>query len=279
MNPFWIIGGVVSFLIILLSCFRVVRQTQRGLIETFGKYSRFVNPGYCLILPPFQKIVYQDIREMKSATEKQEIITKDNLNATADVVVYFKINSDENSVKASIYNVANVVDQLETLARTTVRNVIGTMLFKEANSERGKINTALAQALASETKNWGVQIVRVEMLDIKAPESVQETMNLIATAESKKIAATDFATALETEADGRKRAAIKEGEGKRQAKILEAEGQAASYKLINDSFTGNSVIARKLDVIENSLRNSSKFIIPEGQPLVNVIDGLLGKGV
>ena len=140
--------------------------------------------------------------------EPQEIITNDNLNARVDAQVYFKIKSDEQSVKNSQYNVNSIEYQIVNLARTTLRNIIGTMTLKSANSERGKINKELHSTLLDETRNWGIEIVRTELKEIDPPKDVQETMNKIVKAENEKIAAIDYATATETKADGEKRAEI-----------------------------------------------------------------------
>ncbi len=159
--------------------------------------------------------------------QPQEIITNDNLNARVDAQVYFKVKEDEESVKSSQYNVNNYQVQIVNLARTTLRNIIGTLTLKSANSERNRINDELLSTLSEETKNWGMEIVRTELKEIDPPKDVQETMNKVVKAENEKIAALDFATAVERQADGEKRAEIKKAEGVKQARILEAEGEAA----------------------------------------------------
>jgi regulator of protease activity HflC (stomatin/prohibitin superfamily) len=95
--------------------------------------------------------------------EPQIIITNDNLNASVDAQIYFRVKSDEESVKNSVYNVNNYKYQIVNLARTTLRNIIGTMTLKSANSERGRINADLHQTLKEETNKWGIDIVRTEL--------------------------------------------------------------------------------------------------------------------
>jgi regulator of protease activity HflC (stomatin/prohibitin superfamily) len=212
--------------------------------------------------------------------EPQEIITNDNLNAKVDAQVYFKVKSDEESVKCSQYNVNNYQWQIVNLARTTLRNIIGTLTLKSANSERGKINAELHKTLMTETASWGIEIVRTELKEIDPPKDVQETMNKVVKAENEKIAAIDFATATETAADGQKRAEIKKAEGIRQARILEAEGEAAAIKLVNEAaqeyFVGNAQVLRKLEAVEKSLTNNAKIVIPANTELVNVIGEMAG---
>lgn len=212
--------------------------------------------------------------------DPQEIITNDNLNATVDAQIYFRVREDEQSVKNSLYNVYNYQVQIVNLARTTLRNIIGTLTLKSANSERGRINTELHQILSEETNDWGISIVRAELKQIDPPQDVQATMNKVVKAENEKIAAIDYATAAETEADGVKRAKIKEAEGFRQAKILNAEGEAEAIRLVNEAaekyFIGNAQILRKIEALENSLKNNAKIVVPSDSDLVNVIGEMAG---
>jgi len=274
----YLVIGVV--ILIVFSGIRVVRPTCRGLIETMGKYSKFAQPGFHWIIPVIQKIYKVNITEQMFNADPQVIITSDKLNATVDAQVYFKIKADEGSVKNSIYYVNNYKYQIVNLARTTLRNIIGTMTLKSANSERGKINTDLYQTLKEETKNWGVDIIRTELKEIDPPKDVQETMNKVVKAENEKVAAIDFATAAETTADGVKRAEIKKAEGIRQARILEAEGEAQAIKLVNEAaetyFKGNAQILRKLQAAEIALQSNSEMVIPTDTELIDIIAGMAG---
>ncbi|MCL4418202.1 MAG: SPFH/Band 7/PHB domain protein [Actinobacteria bacterium] len=274
-----IIVAAIIFIFFLIGI-RIVRPTHRGLIETLGKYTGFAQPGFHWIMVIIQRLYLVDIREQLVNAEPQVIITNDNLNATVDAQVYLKVKSDEESVKSSMYNVTNYRLQVVNLARTTLRNIIGTLTLKSANSERGRINTDLDQTLKVETKNWGIEILRTELKEIDPPKDVQETMNKVVKAENEKIAAIDFATAAETNADGVKRAEIKKAEGVRQAKILEAEGEAQAIKLVNEAaeryFIGNAQLLRKLQAMETALKNNSKIVLPSDSDLVNVIGEMSG---
>lgn len=271
-----IIPAVFLFLIGI----RIVRPTQKGLIERLGKYHNFANAGFHWIIPVIDKIYLVNVTEQMVDAESQEIITNDNLNASVDAQVYFRVKSDEECVKSSIYNVNNYKWQIVNLARTTLRNIIGTLTLKLANSERGKINAELYRTLHTETQHWGIEIVRTELKEIDPPKDVQETMNKVVKAENEKIAAIDYATARETVADGEKRAKIKEAEGFKQSKILHAEGEAEAIKLVNEAadkyFVGNAQILRKLEAMETSLEKNSKIVVPAGGELVNVIGDMAG---
>jgi len=271
---------IVILLILFFAGIRIVRPTHRGLVERFGKYLRFANPGFHWIIPGIDKMYQINITERMVDAEPQEIITNDNLNAKVDAQVYFKIKSDEESVKASQYNVNRIDYQIVNLARTTLRNIIGTMTLKSANSERGKINKELHSTLLEETAHWGIEIVRTELKEIDPPKDVQETMNKIVKAENEKIAAIDFATAQETQADGMKRAEIRKAEGVKQAAILRAEGEAQAIQLVNEAaekyFIGNAQLLRRIQMVEASLQENSKIIVPEGSDLVNVLGEMAG---
>jgi len=277
-NVIIIVAAVIFFFFLI--GIRIVRPTHRGLVETLGKYTGFAQPGFHWVLVFIQKLYRVDIREQLVNAEPQVIITNDNLNATVDAQVYLKVKPDEESVKNSTYNVTNYRLQVVNLARTTLRNIIGTLTLRSANSERGRINTDLDQTLKVETKNWGIEILRTELKEIDPPKDVQETMNKVVKAENEKIAAIDFATATETNADGVKRGEIKRAEGIRQAKILEAEGEAQAIKLVNEAaekyFVGNAQLLRKLQATETALKNNAKIVLPSDSDLVNVIGEMSG---
>jgi len=277
--------NLVTILIVIVVLFffagiRIIRPTNRALIERLGKYHHFAPPGFNWIIPGIDKMYKINITEKMINAEPQEIITNDNLNASVDAQVYFKIRSDEESVKNSQYNVNSIEYQIVNLARTTLRNIIGTMTLKSANSERGKINKELHGTLLEETANWGIEIVRTELKEIDPPKDVQETMNKIVKAENEKIAAIDYATATETKADGEKRAEIRRAEGIKQAAILRAEGEAQAIQLVNESaekyFVRNAQMLRRIQAMETSLKDNSKIVVPTGSDLVNVMGEMGG---
>lgn len=273
----YIIAGI---LLLFFAGVKIVRPTHRGLIERLGKYHRFARPGFHWIIPLIDKMYIVNITEQMVDAQPQEIITNDNLNASVDAQIYFKIIEGEDNVKNSLYHVNDYKVQIVNLARTTLRNIIGTLTLRSANSERGKINAELHTTLKNETESWGIVIVRTELKQIDPPSDVQETMNKVVKAENEKIAAIDYATAAETVADGVKRAKIKEAEGYKRAKILHAEGEAEAIQLVNvaadEYFTGNAQLLRKLEAVEKSLSANAKIVIPTGSELVNIIGDMAG---
>jgi regulator of protease activity HflC (stomatin/prohibitin superfamily) len=278
-----LLAVVAIFAVILvLMAIRIIPQTHRGLVERFGKYKRYCDPGITFIVPFVDSVRYVNITEQMFNAEPQVVITKDSLNATIDAQVYFKVKNDEDSVKKSQYAVNDYETQITALARTTLRSIMGGMNLDEANSQRQKLNELLGDTLKREATNWGIDIVRTELTEISPPPDVQQTMNEVVIAQKKKTAAVDFATATETEADGKKRAIIKVAEGDRQGAILRAEGEAAAIKLVNEasnkSFIGPAVEFKRLETAREVLANNTKIIVPEGANLVNVIGEALGGG-
>jgi regulator of protease activity HflC (stomatin/prohibitin superfamily) len=274
---YWMIAAAIAIFFLGV---RIVRPTHRGVIERLGKYHKFAMPGFHWVIPWIDQVYRVNVTEQMVDAEPQDIITNDNLNARVDAQVYFRVKPDEESVKASQYNVFDYQVQIVSLARTTLRNIIGTLTVKSANSERDRINLELMKTLKEETKHWGLEIVRSELEEIAPPKDVQETMNKVVKAENEKIAAKDFALATETQADGQRMASIKQSEGVRQAKILEAEGEAQAIKLVNEAankyFVGNAQTLRRLEAVEKSLMNNAKIVVPTDTELVNVIGNMAG---
>jgi len=263
---------------IILSGIRIIRPTNRAAIETLGKYTRFQNSGITFIMPFVQKLYSINITEQLVDVMRQEVITKDNLNCTVDAQVYFKVGTTEKELKSALYQVNNYDVQIVQLARTTLRNVIGDNMFKDVNSQRGKLNREVYETMAVETKDWGITIVRVELKEIEPPDDVQETMNMVIKAENDKQSAIDFANARETKADGERRASIKQAEGVRQSLILQAEGQsqaiervaaarAKEIQLVNEAaekyFIGNAKELKELEVTQASLEKNSKIVLTD----------------
>lgn len=277
---YWISIGAALIVVLFLIGIRVVRPTSRGLVERMGKYRRFANPGFNWVIPIIDRMFRINITEVMVNAEPQQIITSDKLNASVDAQVYFKVKSDEGSVKNSQYSVFDYKYQIVNLARTTLRNIIGTMSLRSANSERGKINSELQKTLREETAHWGIEIVRTELKEIDPPDDVQATMNKVVKAENEKVAAIDFATATETMADGARRAEIKKAEGIRQAKILEAEGEAQAIKLVNEAadryFVGNAQLLRRLIAVETALSANAKIVVPSNTELINIVGEMAG---
>lgn len=255
----WLYVGLGVAVIFIGSGIRIVRPTHKLLIETLGKYTKTGEQGLHWIIPFIQASRRVNITEQMVDVPEQIVQTSDKLNTIVDAMVYYQVTDP----KASEYNVDNHRRQLTSLARTTLRAVMGNMTLTECIQSRDRINSEVEKVLDKETDSYGVSVLRVEVQRIEPPQDVQSAMNNVVKAEQKKIAARDIAEALETEADGMRRAEIKKAEGRKQASILEAEGKAKAFDLIDKSFKGNAQKLKNLEVTENSLRNNSKIILTD----------------
>ena len=172
---------------------------------------------------------------------------------------------------------------LSSLAKTTLRAVIGKMTLTEANENRDTINDEVEKILDREVSKWGINVVRVELQRIEPPPDVQMAMNQVVKAENEKIAALDLAHAIETQADGERRAEIKKAEGIAAAIRLKAEADGEAIKIVNEAaekyFVGNAQLLKKLETVSEALRDNSKIIVPSDSELVNVIGDLAGATV
>lgn len=279
---------VIFAVAMLLASIRLVRPTQKGLVERFGKYHKFVQGGLTLLIPYVDRIVKVNITEQMTPVERQDVITKDKVYMGVDAVVFFKIKPDETSVKASEYSVANYTTQIDTLARTVLRDIIGGMDMAEANTSRHIINQQLKQALDEQTETWGIEIVRAEIKDLEPPSELIASMESVLKADNERQAAEKTAVAQATLASGQKNAAIQVAEGEKQALILlkaegqkaaiiaVAEGEAQAIKLRNEALTAyfkdNAVTFKQLETIQATLQNNAKIIVPEGKAISLILN-------
>ncbi|UHQ98201.1 SPFH/Band 7/PHB domain protein (plasmid) [Natrinema zhouii] len=218
---------VVGTLLFGGSAFKIIDEEHRGLYERFGEYKSFRSPGFHLKTPVIDTIKKVKVAEQSANISPSDMITKDNLNAGVDLVVYYQVRDNEDGVKSAAYTADDYERQIGSLARTTARNVIGEISFEEVNYKRAKLNSKLQEQLDEETEKWGINVVRVEMEEITPPKDVQDSMNEILKAENEKDAAQDRAEVMKIEATSEKEAAIQEAIGKKKAQILEAQGRSA----------------------------------------------------
>ena len=280
---YWPLAILLIFIIwAVMIGIRIVRPREKGLIERLGKYKQTADQGFHWIIPVIDKMIKVDITENMVDVQPQKIITKDDLNATVDAVVYFRVIDPARA----IYKAQDYKAQITSLARTTLRDIIGKMTLTEANSKRDTLNGILEVELDKQTDAWGIDVIRVELQRIEPPDDVQQAMNNVVIAERDKKAAIDFATATETRADGERRAEVKKAEGTRQALILQAEGKAEAIRkvamadadkiekvntAIRKFFKDEAQIYKKLETVENALKDGSKFVIDPNTEITTVI--------
>ncbi|NQU17815.1 MAG: SPFH/Band 7/PHB domain protein [Candidatus Saganbacteria bacterium] len=268
--------AVLVVVLVLYYSVKIIRPVEKGVVETLGKFTKTAEAGIQFLIPFVQRIYKINITEQRVDIEPQSIITKDKLNAEVDGVVYYKVVDPKNA----IYNVNHFASAVPSLAKTTLRAVIGKMTLTESNENRDKINTEVENILDKQTDPWGITVIRVELQRIEPPADVQSAMNNVVKAENEKIAALDIATAKETTADGDRRAEIKKAEGHAQAIRLSANAEADAIKAVNESaekyFKGNAQLLKRLETVAVALKNNSKIVVPANSDLVNVIGDMAG---
>ena len=272
---------------LLKASIRQVRPTQKGLVERLGKYHRFVEGGLTFLVPYIDKIIKVNTTEQMTPVQRQDVITRDKVFMGVDAVVFYRVKRDELSVKASEYSVNNYTIQIDTLARTVLRDIIGGMDMTVANTSRHIINQQLKEALDEQTETWGIEIVRAEIKDLEPPKELIASMESVLKADNDRQAAEKTAVAQATLATGQKNAAIQVADGDKQAAILRAEGQrqatisiaegdAQATRLRSEALTtyfkDSAITFKQLETIQASLMNNTKMIIPEGRALTLILN-------
>jgi regulator of protease activity HflC (stomatin/prohibitin superfamily) len=205
------------------------------------------------------------MREQLINVLPQSVITADNVVVTVDAVIYYKV---VDPVKAE-FEISNFNFAATTLAQTNLRNLIGDKQLDETLTARDIINTSLREVLDEATNPWGVKVTKVELQKIDPPQD-------ITTAMSKQMKAEREKRAVILEAQGVREAAILKAEGDAQAKLLRADAEAKSISMVAEAaertFTDRARELKKLDVAQVVLGgNSTKFIIPAGADIINVL--------
>ncbi|SFD22944.1 Regulator of protease activity HflC, stomatin/prohibitin superfamily [Thiohalospira halophila DSM 15071] len=217
----------------------IVQQSESVVVERLGSYNRTLGPGINFLIPVLERARPIKIRRYESAgigsKELQErvveetkidtretvlnfpsqpVVTNDNVSIRIDGALYFQIQSPRDAV----YEVENLIQAVEVLAKTTLRAVVGERELDTLFSSRDEINNKLQTVMDDAGNKWGVKVNRVEIQDIVLPEEVEDAMRQVMTAERKR-------RATVTEANGYKEAQVREAEGDRDAAIARAEGE------------------------------------------------------
>lgn len=237
------IAVIICIIILAKLALVIIPQSETKVIERLGKYHSTLEPGINLIIPFIDRpkitatsmrggrYYYStaiDLREQVYDFDKQNVITKDNVQTQINALLYFQIVDPFKSV----YEINNLPNAIEKLTQTTLRNIIGELELDETLTSRDTINTKLRAVLDDATNKWGVKVNRVELQDITPPQTVLQAMEKQMQAERNK-----RATILESEAskqqailisEGEKMAIINAAEAQKQQSILHAEGEATA---------------------------------------------------
>ena len=211
-----LIALVVLVLVVMGRAVRVIQQSTVGVVQRMGRYQRTIGPGVHLLVPMLDRIrVTVDMKETVQAFPPQPVITQDNVTIGVDTVVYYQVTD---AVKAT-YEVLNMLQAMEQLTVTTLRNVVGSMTLEETLTSRDQINSQLRIVLDEATEKWGVRVTRVELKSIDPPRTIQEAMEQQMRADRAKRAAI-----LNAEAD--QQSNVLRATGEKEARALRAEGEA-----------------------------------------------------
>lgn len=244
---------------------RVIKQYEKGLIIRLGRYDHTADAGLVFLIPFIDSLIRVDMREAVINVLPQQVITSDNVVVTVDAVIYYKV---VDPVKAE-FEIQNFNFAATTLAQTNLRNLIGDKQLDETLTARDVINTSLREVLDEATNPWGVKVTKVELQKIDPPQDITNAMSKQMKAEREK-------RANILEAQGLREAAILKAEGEAQARLLRADAEAKSIELValaaEKNFTERAKELRRLEVAEKVLAgNSTKYIIPTGADIVNVL--------
>jgi regulator of protease activity HflC (stomatin/prohibitin superfamily) len=239
MMEFLIPFGVVALagLFVGTKSFKIVGQAEVMVIERLGRFHRLARSGFNVLIPFIERpksidvryfeadvsgvkriaagsTTRIDLREQVLNFPSQPVITKDNVTIDIDAVLYYRVADPQKAT----YAVQNLPYALETLTRTTLRNIVGEMELDQTLASRDQINKRMREVIEEAAVSWGVDVTRVELQAIEPPRDIQQSMELQMRAERERRAAV-------TNAEASKRAAILEAEGLRESQVRKAEGE------------------------------------------------------
>ena len=217
---YFLIALVVLAVIFAKMALVIIPQSETKIIERLGRYYATLQPGINIIIPFIDRAkeivtlnrgryIYSnriDLREQVYDFDKQNVITKDNIQMQINALLYFQIVDPFKAV----YEINNLPNATEKLTQTTLRNIIGELELDQTLTSRDTINTKLRSVLDDATNKWGIKVNRVELQDITPPQSVLQAME------------------KQMQAERNKRATILTSEGEKQAQILKSEGEKAA---------------------------------------------------
>ena len=203
MLPAATIVVIAAFLVaILYAAVKVLREYERGVVFTLGRYTGTKGPGFFLLVPLVQQMVRVDLRVVVDEVPTQDVISRDNVSVQVNAVIYFRIVDPERAV-IQVYNYRAATSQL---AQTTLRWVLGKHDLDDMLAERDKLNEDIREVLDKQTEGWGIKVANVEVKRIDLNESMVR------------------AIARQAEAERSRRAKVINAQGEQQAaeKLLEA---------------------------------------------------------
>jgi len=172
----------IVFIIIILTFLREVKQYEKGVVLTMGKFTGIRGPGWSILVPIFQKMEKVDMRVKAVDVPDQKVITKDNVSASINAVIYYRVSD---AAKA-VLEVENFFFAVSQLAQTTMRNIVGSADLDEVLAERDKLSDRIREIIDTETDEWGIRVENVELKDFFLPEDMERTIAKQAEAERER---------------------------------------------------------------------------------------------
>ncbi|MGD0059022.1 MAG: slipin family protein [Verrucomicrobiia bacterium] len=207
----WIVVLFVLGVVVLPQMIRILREYERGVIFRLGKLLSAKGPGLILLIPIVDRMVKIDLRVITIEVPKQEVMTRDNVPATVDAVIYFRVVDPQ----AAVVKVENFLKASSLIAQTTLRSVLGQSQLDELLAQRDKINQQLQEIIDKHTEPWGVKVTSVEVRDVVLPDTMKRAM------------------AKQAEAERERRAKVVNAEGEFQAaeKLVQAAGMISAQPI------------------------------------------------
>ena len=264
-----ILGIILLVIIILLAMsFKVIRQSNTGIVERLGKYIKTLDNGFHVIIPFFDRVVHViSMKERVCDFKPQPVITKDNVTMQIDTVVYFQVTDP----KLFTYGVERPVNAIENLTATTLRNIIGELELDQTLTSRDTINTKMRLILDEATDPWGIKVTRVELKNILPPREIQDAMEKQMRAERERresiLKAEGDKQSNILIAEGEKTAAILRAEAEKAKTIKDAEGKAEALRLVYEAQ------ARAIEVINNAKPSAEYIKLESFKAMEKVADG------
>ena len=243
-----IVTLLILGLIVLPQAVRILREYERGVIFRLGKLLDAKGPGLILLLPLVDRMVRMDLRVVTIDVAKQEVMTRDNVPATVDAVIYFRVVDPI----AAVVKVENFWKATSLIAQTTLRSVLGQAPLDDLLAQRDVINQKLQEIIDRQTEPWGIKVTAVEVKDVALPDSMKRAM-----------------------------AKQAEAERERRAKIVNAEGefQAAEKMVQAAAMMSKEPIALQLRFLQTMREISSEHNTTTFFPLpIDLLTALIKKG-
>ena len=259
---------IFIFLIIFVSRIRIIKQTEKGIVERLGAYNKTWNTGIHVLVPFVDSLAQRiSMKEQVKDFAPQPVITKDYVTMQIDTVVFYQVTDP----KLYAYGVENPMMAIENLSATTLRNIIGELDLDSRLTSRDLINARMRAILDEATDAWGIKVNRVEVKNILPPKDIRESMERQMRAEREKrekilLAEGEKQSAILL-AQGKKESMILNADGEKQAAILQAEGRAASILKIKEAE------AEGLSMIKESAPDAAVLTLKSYEALTKVADG------